>query len=469
MDSDLASFEFARAYVQARRHQAPGFTGAVYIPVVKDERGKLVAVGRPVEWGPGIAERVITKKYELINLETADCYKILSSTRLEAVSQQESPQKMPPAMVGVPLVRQRSSTVLQRMRSGCYMDRGDNHYMEDESICIDDLDSQMVNPIPGFRNQSFFAVCDGHGGRAAAEYIVENLVTNLLEEESFEDEPAEALVAAVQRTDSKFIAECQLTMGGEGKPETAGSTLLSVLLRGNQLYVCNLGDCRAVCSRQGKAEALSVDQKPSDTSERERIEKDGGTVEFGYLNGDLGVSRAVGDMDKITGEKTVGLSSTPVVSSFTIGPGDEFVLLASDGLWDVMQTERAVELARSELTKHGDPQQACEKLVVEAIENKHTEDNVCVIIISFFSKEHLDRIQKQQNETSKPGAWKPRRRQSAVDVNKLLAEARAEEGSAAEQGSDAEAPVEALPPKSAGAWKPKRRSLQTKAPAISFG
>lgn len=71
--------------------------------------------------------------------------------------------------------------------------------MEDESICIDDLDSQMVNPIPGFRNQSFFAVCDGHGGRAAAEYIVENLVTNLLEEESFEDEPAEALVAAVQR------------------------------------------------------------------------------------------------------------------------------------------------------------------------------------------------------------------------------------------------------------------------------
>lgn len=40
-------------------------------------------------------------------------------------------------------------------------------------------------------------------------------------------------------------------MGGEGKPETAGSTLLSVLLRGNQLYVCNLGDCRAVCSRQG--------------------------------------------------------------------------------------------------------------------------------------------------------------------------------------------------------------------------
>ena len=124
MDSDLASFEFARAYVQARRHQAPGFTGAVYIPVVKDERGKLVAVGRPVEWGPGIAERVITKKYELINLETADCYKILSSTRLETVSQQESPQKMPPAMVGVPLVRQRSSTVLQRMRSGCYMDRG---------------------------------------------------------------------------------------------------------------------------------------------------------------------------------------------------------------------------------------------------------------------------------------------------------------------------------------------------------
>lgn len=457
MDSDLASFEFARAYVQARRHQKEG---AVRIPVVKDERGKLVAVGRPVEWPPGVAERVITKKYELFELETHDCYKILSmsATRLQTMAHDESPQKMP--AVGVPLVRQRSSTVLQRMRSGICKDKGDCPYMEDETIEHDDLDSMMEEqPMYGMRSQSLFAVIDGHGGRGAAEYIKSNLVENLLTEETFMLDPAAALVSATQKTDRNFLKLCEATLSGHHKPETSGATLLVVMLRGNELLVSNLGDCRAVVSRQGKATALSVDQKPSDTSEQLRIVKDGGFVEYGCLNGELRVSRAIGDMNKLTGKKTIGLSSTPEVSCFTIGPGDEFVLLASDGLWDVMQTERAVEFARAELTEHGDPKLACENLVRDAILNKYTEDNVSVIIISFFSKEHLERIQKQQKDLMPKagGAWKPRRRQGAsVDVNKLLAELKVEEEQEkASEASPAEAATPPLPPKTAGAWKPR--------------
>ncbi len=52
-----------------------------------------------------------------------------------------------------------------------------------------------------------------------------------------------------------------------------------------------------------------------------------------------------------------------------------------------------------------DPSQSCEKIVIEALA-RHTEDNICVLVVSFFSEEQLQRIQAQQKESSK--AWRPR-------------------------------------------------------------
>ena len=65
--------------------------------------------------------------------------------------------------------------------------------------------------------------------------------------------------------------------------------------RGTDLYVGNVGDSRCIASINGKAEALSVDHKPSDQYERARIENAGGFVEFNRVNGNLALSRAVGD------------------------------------------------------------------------------------------------------------------------------------------------------------------------------
>ena len=65
--------------------------------------------------------------------------------------------------------------------------------------------------------------------------------------------------------------------------------------RGTDLYVGNVGDSRCIASINGKAEALSVDHKPGDPLERARIENAGGFVEFNRVNGNLALSRAVGD------------------------------------------------------------------------------------------------------------------------------------------------------------------------------
>ena len=65
--------------------------------------------------------------------------------------------------------------------------------------------------------------------------------------------------------------------------------------RGTDLYVGNVGDSRCIGSIGGVAEALSVDHKPGDMLERARIENAGGFVEFNRVNGNLALSRAVGD------------------------------------------------------------------------------------------------------------------------------------------------------------------------------
>ena len=68
-----------------------------------------------------------------------------------------------------------------------------------------------------------------------------------------------------------------------------------LLFRGTDLYVGNVGDSRCIASMNGEAEALSVDHKPGDILERARIENAGGFVEFNRVNGNLALSRAVGD------------------------------------------------------------------------------------------------------------------------------------------------------------------------------
>ena len=104
-----------------------------------------------------------------------------------------------------------------------------------------------------------------------------------------------------------------------------------------------------------------------------------GTVEAGRLGGFLHCTRALGDLDA-AGRKPAGLSAVPEVRSLQLGAEDEFVLLGSDGLWDVLDPAAAVALARDELRAYGDAAIASEKLVEVALQRK-AEDNVSAIVL----------------------------------------------------------------------------------------
>lgn len=79
------------------------------------------------------------------------------------------------------------------------------------------------------------------------------------------------------------------------KEQMAGSTAITVLIKDNKLYCANAGDSRAIACRNGTLVTLSQDHKPNNPEEMDRIYNAGGWVEFNRVNGNLALSRALGD------------------------------------------------------------------------------------------------------------------------------------------------------------------------------
>lgn len=104
-----------------------------------------------------------------------------------------------------------------------------------------------------------------------------------------------------------------------------------------------MGDSRCVASIEGIADPLSTDHKPCDPLEKERIISAGGFVELNRVNGNLALSRAVGDfafkqnMDIDPEDQIV--SGCPDVVSRSVSESWEFMVLACDGIWDVLSNQ----------------------------------------------------------------------------------------------------------------------------------
>lgn len=283
----------------------------------------------------------------------------------------------------IPKVVDETRTFVPILRSGRWTDIGGRSYMEDFHVLIDDLTDFLARELMLARPRAFYGVFDGHGGKAAADFASEHLLQHIVEDPAFPDE--QAFRRGFQRTDMALerawaSGSCQCD---------SGTTALTVLVCGNSLVVANAGDCRAVLSRKGKAVDLSNDQKPSSPAERARIEAAGGFVEDEYLNGQLGVARALGDWH-MQGLKNSDpsrsspspLTSEPEVSEATLTADDEFMILGCDGLWDVFTSQNAIEYARRRLQQHNDPEQCSRELVAEAL-RRQTSDNLTVVTVCF--------------------------------------------------------------------------------------
>ena len=110
------------------------------------------------------------------------------------------------------------------------------------------------------------------------------------------------------------------------------------------------------------------------------------------VNGVLAVSRAFGDTrfkdtnswrDNHIGESRGPVIAVPDVYSEVCTPLTEFCIIATDGLWDVMSPQSAVNFVRTKMSMKCDLQKCVEKLVMDAVKNGGSVDNVTVVLLSF--------------------------------------------------------------------------------------
>ena len=151
----------------------------------------------------------------------------------------------------------------------------------------------------------YFGVFDGHGGAKVAAYAANHLHRYIVKREEYKENRETGI--------KEGFLECDRTMRTVEslKDEMAGCTAVTVFIQvscrqaviqavtavfqGKELWCANAGDSRCVAGLGGTARPLSTDHKPMDVKERERIEAAGGFVEFNRVNGNLALSRALGD------------------------------------------------------------------------------------------------------------------------------------------------------------------------------
>ena len=143
---------------------------------------------------------------------------------------------------------------------------------------------------------------------------------------------------------------------------------------------------------------------------------------IGFLNGQLAVSRALGDWHVDELKRKADGSPGPLIADPDIHihlceADDEFVLLASDGLWDVFSSQGAVTFARGRLQEHNDPDKCSEELIEEALK-RHTTDNITCVCVCFSESKPPEL--KQHQKESQGGMSRTLSSSAVHDLQKAL-------------------------------------------------
>ncbi|XP_017973977.1 PREDICTED: protein phosphatase 2C 57 [Theobroma cacao] len=293
----------------------------------------------------------------------------------------------------------------------------------------EEMEDNLVIRSDGLDGFSFAAVFDGHGGVSSVEFLRDELYKEcvtalqggfLLNGGDF-NAIRKALTKAFENADKKLLNWLETI--GEGDDES-GSTATVMLIGNEVLFISHVGDSCVVLSRAGKVEVLTDSHRPygsNETSLQEirRIREAGGWIVNGRICGDIAVSRAFGDTrfktkknemlkkgveERRWSEKFISrivfngdlVIASPDTFKVALGSDAEFILLASDGLWDYINSSDAVAFVRNQLREHGNVQVACDALAQAALD-QGSEDNISIIIADLGQTDWQSLPLEQQN------------------------------------------------------------------------
>ncbi|XP_030549619.1 protein phosphatase 2C 51-like [Rhodamnia argentea] len=256
-----------------------------------------------------------------------------------------------------------------------------------------------VTEVPGavagkLGSYDFFGVYDGHGGANVANACRDRLHKLLVKEMEGrtdvccdgggESEWREVMEASFGKMDEE--------VGGKGvdsSMRTAGSTAVVAVVGEEEIVVANCGDSRAVLCRGDVAVPLSRDHKPDRPDEKERVEAAGGRVidwNGSRVLGVLATSRSIGDY-----YLKPYMTAEPEVTVSRRTGSDNFLMIASDGLWDTISNEVACQVVRRCLSGQiqrrfpeelrGSSAAEAAAVLAELAMARGSQDNISVIVV----------------------------------------------------------------------------------------
>ncbi|PLW38230.1 hypothetical protein PCASD_19198 [Puccinia coronata f. sp. avenae] len=243
--------------------------------------------------------------------------------------------------------------------------------MEDAHAAVLDLNHAPPNSStnssaptePSKERTRFFAVYDGHGGAAVAKFSGDTVHFRLRSTPEYQSGDYQA---ALKRA---FLATDEdLRSNPEFLNDPSGCTAVAALITPDgKILVANAGDSRSVLCVNGVAEPMSHDHKPVNRGENNRIVAAGGFVEFGRVNGNLALSRAIGDFEfkqnKNLSPEAQVVTANPDILVHQITAEDEFLILACDGIWDVYSNQQVVDRVRRLLGERKTLEQVAEQMI----------------------------------------------------------------------------------------------------------
>lgn len=230
------------------------------------------------------------------------------------------------------------------------------------------------------KNINLFGVFDGHGGKLVSKYVEDTLPKYFVDKK---------VVYPLQKGYVTDVCDkIQKDLKAFNYAYRSGTTALIVTNfkynGGNYLNVINIGDSRCILCRDNFAMPLTKDHKPHWPEEKNRIEKLGGVIKwdgYDWRVNDLSVSRAFGDIDS-----TPLVTHRPELFRYKLDKNDKFIILACDGLWDVVSSQDAVNFVllncydKTMQVRINKNINIAKKLAEYALKQRST-DNITIIVV----------------------------------------------------------------------------------------
>ena len=286
---------------------------------------------------------------------------------------------------------------------------------------------------------SYFAIFDGHGGETCSSYLKHNFLNNLIEDKNFPFDIKESILNTIEKTEKEFNKKYVDILNNN--IDFSGSCACIVLIIDNKIYVINIGDSRAIISYDNgnKIQPLSIDHKPNNPKEFERINKIGGKI---YIDPDdeireidklkiiekesdfdnylkdgiifriypchLAVARTIGDIkakDNYFGGLKGEIISIPDIYVYEINSNMDFIIIGCDGIFDNLSNFEIIDSAWFAIEKCAQERKydinlitldVCNMVIKNAMD-KFSVDNLSVVVIGLDGLEKFINHQKNMD------------------------------------------------------------------------